>query len=170
MVRGIISDSSTAVLQSRTLGLELVSMHSLTGVAQWILVLVMAVGGASGGTAGGIKVNTLWVVVQGIVKTLRGENAGRVFGIACAWVAVYFGIVLVGVLLLTYVLHGAAVDVPAAAVSAASNVGITATRLPNDNTGLLFALCAIMLLGRMAPLMVLWWTAETTSDAEITVA
>ena len=74
---------------------------------------------------------------------------GRIFGIASAWVALYVGIVLVGVLLLTYVLHGATVDVPAVAVSAASNVGITATRLPNNNRGLLYALCAIMLLGRM---------------------
>jgi len=169
-VRGIISESSTAVLQSRTLGLELVSMHSLPGVAQWVLVLVMAIGGASGGTAGGIKVNTLRAMYDGIKKTLRGENAGRIFGIASAWVGMYIGIVLVGVLLLTYVLHDAAVDVPAAAISAASNVGLTATRLPSNNRGLLYALCAIMLLGRMAPLMVLWWTAETTRDAEIAVA
>jgi len=169
-VRGIISESSTAVLQSRTLGLELVSMHSLPGVAQWVLVLVMAIGGASGGTAGGIKVNTLRVMIDGIKKTLRGENAGRIFGIASAWVGMYIGIVLVGVLLLTYVLHDITVDVPAAAISAASNVGITATRLPINNRGMLYALCAIMLLGRMAPLMVLWWTAESTTDAEITVA
>jgi hypothetical protein len=38
-----------------------------------------------------------------------------------------------------------------------------------DQKGLFFAYSAIILVGRMAPLMILWWMADTTTDAELAV-
>jgi hypothetical protein len=38
-----------------------------------------------------------------------------------------------------------------------------------DEKGLFFAYSAIILVGRMSPLMVLWWMADTTSDADLAV-
>jgi len=52
------------------------------------------------------------------------------------------------------------------AVSAMSNVGFTVSPVP-DQTSLFFAYSAIILVGRMAPLMVLWWMAETTEGGEV---
>jgi hypothetical protein len=54
------------------------------------------------------------------------------------------------------------------AISALSNVGFTASPLM-DQKGLFFAYSAIILVGRMAPLMILWWMADTTTDAELAV-
>jgi hypothetical protein len=32
-----------------------------------------------------------------------------------------------------------------------------------------FVLCGTMIVGRFAPLMLIWWMADTTSDAELAV-
>ncbi len=53
-------------------------------------------------------------------------------------------------------------------VSAASNVGLS-----HDTLSLvlapLYTLCLVMFLGRIGPVLVLWWMAETTPDADLAV-
>ncbi len=168
VVRSAMALSSASILQARTLG-PLINVQLASGVAQWIILLIMLLGGASAGTAGGLKITTLNAMIGGTRKCLRGQSPGRSFGIATAWSAMYGGIILAGVLLLTYVLRSATADVIFLAVSAASNTGLSMQKIPQD-TGVMYALCAIMLLGRMAPLMVLWWAAESTTDAQVAVA
>jgi hypothetical protein len=76
---------------------------------------------------------------------------------------------LAAVLLLSYVSGADPADsVFFNAVSAMSNVGYTVAPV-QDQKSLFFAYSAIILVGRMAPLMVLWWMAETTGDGELTV-
>ena len=97
------------------------------------------------------------------------SSAGRSFAIAFVWLAVYLGLALGAVLLLAYVSVGDPADnILFNAVSALSNVGFSASTVP-DEKGLFFAFNAIILVGRMAPLMILWWMAETTGDAELAV-
>ena len=54
------------------------------------------------------------------------------------------------------------------ASSALGNVGFSVGGVP-DEKGLFFAYSAICLVGRMAPLMILWWMADTTSGAELAI-
>ena len=54
------------------------------------------------------------------------------------------------------------------AVSAASNVGLAHEPLTLGRGGS-YVLAASMLAGRFAPLMVLWWMADTTKGAEMAV-
>jgi hypothetical protein len=55
------------------------------------------------------------------------------------------------------------------AVSGASNVGFTLEPV-RDAKNVMYAHCAIMLLGRMVPVMILWWVADAMSEVETAVA
>lgn len=49
-----------------------------------------------------------------------------------------------------------------------SNVGLSHDRLSMSMGGM-FVLAALMLAGRMVPLIILWWMADSTEDAELAV-
>jgi trk system potassium uptake protein len=161
--------SSALAIESRTGGMPIASVEDLTQPARWMIVVLMIIGGGSAGTAGGVKVTTFVELFRGLRKLLAGENPGRPFAIAGVWLGVYAGIVLAAILLLSYVGGNDTGDnVLFNAVSAAGNVGFSAAGVP-DQKSLFFAYSAIVLVGRMAPLMVLWWMADTTREAELAV-
>jgi trk system potassium uptake protein TrkH len=168
-VRGQLSVSSVFSVQSRTGGLAIGAVKDLTPPAQWILVVLMLIGASSAGTGSGLKTTTIAELARGTRKLLRGESAGRSFGIAVAWLSIYLGLLLGAVLLLSHIsANDPAENILFDAVSAMSNVGFTSSPIA-DEKGVMFAYCAIILVGRMAPLMVLWWMAETTPDAELAI-
>jgi Trk-type K+ transport system membrane component len=90
-------------------------------------------------------------------------------GIAAVWVGAYEAIVLVSLLVLLWSEPQAPADrLVFLAVSAASNVGLSHEPVSLSAIGL-YTLTVAMLVGRLAPMGVLWWTAMTTGDAELAV-
>jgi trk system potassium uptake protein len=167
--RELIVTSAAANLGSRTLGMGLANLTTMSRAAIWALMLLMAVGGASGGTAGGMKTNTLLTIFRGAQRSLSGRPIGRSMGIAVASVGIYSLLVLVPFLLLLQQMPQTTADhVLFLTISAASNVGLSDQALSPDPK-VAFILCATMLIGRFAPLMILWWMADTTPDAELAV-
>jgi Trk-type K+ transport system membrane component len=129
----------------------------------------MVVGPASGGTGGGLKGNTLYVLYRGLRRIYAGERAERAVAIAAAWIAGYAVLVFAGFL----VLLDCAPQVPGdrvlfLAISAASNVGRSHDPVSLVKSGL-STLCVIMLLGRMLPMAVLWWTSKSASQTDVAV-
>jgi len=168
-IKAQLPANSVLAIESRTGGMEIAPVSAMSQPAQWALIVLMMIGANSAGTAGGLKGSTVLELARGARRILRGEPVGRSFAIAFVWLAVYLGLILAAVLLLTYVSGAQPGDnVLFNAVSGLSNVGFTVQPVP-DTKGVLFAYCAIMLVGRMAPLMVLWWMAETTADAELAI-
>lgn len=168
-IRNQLSVSSVFSVQSRTGGLAIAGVKDLTPPAQWIVVVLMLIGASPAGTGSGLKTTTVAQLARGTRKLLHGEAAGRSFGIAVAWLSMYLGLLLGAVLLLSHIsANDPAENVLFDAVSAMSNVGFTSSPIA-DEKGVMFAYCAIILVGRMAPLMVLWWMAETTPDAELAI-
>jgi len=170
MTRGsaaaVIRQSSVLAVESRTGGLEISPARLVSEPARWVIVVLMMIGASSAGTGSGLKTTTIAELFRGIRRLLGGQPVGRPLGIAMAWLGTYLGILLGALLLLSHVNPTLSTDhVLFNAVSALSNVGFSLSDLP-DQKNALFAYCAIMLLGRMVPLMVLWWMAETTSDAD----
>ena len=53
-------------------------------------------------------------------------------------------------------------------VSATSNVGLSHDPVAIVGPGL-YVICAMMLLGRVLPLLVLWWMATSTTDEAVAV-
>jgi len=168
-LRSRLVSSSAAAVASRTGGMGLVEPERMTRAAVWGVMLLMAVGGASGGAAGGIKTSSLVEVFRGVRGALLGRAVRRSFGIAACWVGMYLLLVLVSLLLLLRVMPQIPADrVLFLAVSAASNVGLSHEPLSPDPLAA-FVLSGTMIVGRFAPMMVIWWMADTTKDAELAV-
>jgi trk system potassium uptake protein TrkH len=64
----------------RSAGFAVVDQGKLGEPALFIAMGLMFIGGASGSTAGGIKVNTFTVLLIAIVSTVRGRPAAEAFG------------------------------------------------------------------------------------------
>jgi Trk-type K+ transport system membrane component len=100
---------------------------------------------------------------------LRGEAVSRSFAIAVVWLGTYLTLLLGSLLLLAHVSGNDSGDNTLFnAVSAMSNVGFSAAPVSSQKS-VMYAYCAIILVARMAPLMILWWMAETTTDAELAI-
>ncbi|MDB5331008.1 MAG: ktrB ntpJ [Phycisphaerales bacterium] len=176
--RWAIGASSAAAVNARTAGFPFTPggggarvdfVNSFPRVAQWVLVLLMAVGASSAGTAGGIKTTTLYHLITGTHSALRGRPAGRVFGIAAVWTAAYLVIAIAGFLLLTVSDSQLPSDrLIFLTISALSNVGLANDPVSVVGPGL-FLLAGLLLIGRLAPLAVLWWLAMTTDDVDVLV-
>lgn len=65
---------------SRTAGFASFSTANMTDYALFFTMLLMFIGGASGSTAGGIKVNTFGMIIATIWDSLRGKEYPGVFG------------------------------------------------------------------------------------------
>ena len=96
-LREALVKSSVTSLDARTAGLPLGLIKNVP-VSQWLIVLLMIIGGSPAGTAGGVKVTTLWVLGNGIRDVLRGRVVSRVVGVAAIWLVFYLLVALIGVL------------------------------------------------------------------------
>lgn len=158
--------ASAFSVNSRTTGLPLELAGAFSRPAQWVLIALMIVGGSPAGTAGGVKTTAIYHLVRGFRDNLRGRGlAWRAFGIAGCWVATYFAIVAVGFVLLLMTEPDTADRLLFLSVSAASNVGLSHDPVSITGNGL-FTLSGLMLAGRVAPLIVLWWMASTPEEGD----
>ena len=168
-VRDQLPSASVLAIESRTGGLPIAGISNLTQPARWFLMVLMMIGASPAGTGSGLKTTTLVELARGTRRLLAGQAPGRAFAVGFVWLAVYLGLGLAAAMLLAYVSGAEPPDgILFNAISAMSNVGFTVSPVP-DEKGLFFAYSAIILVGRMAPLMVLWWMAETTGDAELAI-
>ena len=168
-LRDALASASALAVNARGAGLPLEYASSYPRVMQWLLVVLMAVGANPAGTGGGVKATTVAALVRGVRAALGGGRAGRAFGVAAVWAALYAAIVFAGLLLLVW----RVADMPAdrllfLTVSATSNVGLAHDPVSIVGPGL-YTLCALMLAGRIAPVFVVWWMARTTDDADVAV-
>ncbi|HEV2293328.1 MAG TPA: hypothetical protein VGR35_05695 [Tepidisphaeraceae bacterium] len=162
--RDTLSTASVQAINSRTTGLPFPMADGRP--AHWALMVLMAVGGISGGAAGGIKLTTLWKLFTGTRAALRGETPGPIFGIAITWVGLYFLLALVTLLCLLATEPGQPGDrLLFLVISAVSNVGLAQNPVSIVKGGM-FVLSAAMLLGRILPLAILWWVVAVVPEGD----
>lgn len=165
--RNTLASCSVASINSRTAGIPFESPAVFTAAGQWLLMALMLVGGASAGTASGLKTNTFWHLTRGVRDALRGLPVPRPFGIAAIWLAVFALALFVGILLLATTDPQIAPDrLLFLCCSALANVGLSHDPVSVTGPGLI-VLSLLMLLGRLGSLVVLWWMAETISGADV---
>jgi len=63
-----------ASISPRTAGFNTIPLETLSDRGYLMTVLLMAIGGSSGSTAGGIKITTCAVIVMGILSVFRGKK------------------------------------------------------------------------------------------------
>jgi len=167
--RDLLASTSAMSINSRSLGLPLEYATSLSRSVVWMLIVLMTIGAGSGGTAGGLKVSTLAELLRGVRSALTGKPISRGFGIAMVWIGIYAVLALITQLLLLHQADKMPADrIFFLSISALSNVGLSHDPLSITRDGL-YTLSAAMFAGRVAPLLVLWWMADTTTDADVAV-
>ncbi|MEJ2577816.1 MAG: potassium transporter TrkG [Kineosporiaceae bacterium] len=128
-----------------------------------VLDLLMVVGAGSGGTAGGIKVTTVAVLVLAVVAEVRGNTDIDVFDrrlaagtIRQALAVVGLALAVIGVVVLTLLestgdaLGEVLFDVSSAFGSVGLTTGVTAALPPAEQ----YLMIALMLVGRVGPIAV----------------
>lgn len=145
----------------RTAGFTALDTGAFMEATLFVVMALMFIGGASGSTAGGIKVNTFAVLLIAIASTVRGQPSAQAFGrrvqhavvyraLAVALLAIAF-VFVVG-LGLTLTTDADFVDTLFEAVSAFGTVGASTgiTRDLSDPARVITSLA--MFVGRLGPL------------------
>jgi trk system potassium uptake protein TrkH len=140
---------------------------------QWATILLMMIGASPAGTAGGFKVTTLATIASSTRTALRGGDdapeANRPFAMALIWLGIYVLLLTASALTLVATEPQMHADrLLFLAASGLGNVGLSHDPVSLSDTGW-YVLSATMLVGRVAPVMVLWWMAETTPSAVVAV-
>jgi trk system potassium uptake protein len=145
----------------RTAGFTALDTSAFTEASLFVIMALMFIGGASGSTAGGIKVNTFSVLLIAITSTVRGQPSAMAFGrriqhaivyraLAVALLAIAF-VFVIG-LGLTLTTDATFVQTLFEAVSAFGTVGASTgiTRELTDPARLITSFA--MFVGRLGPL------------------
>jgi trk system potassium uptake protein TrkH len=162
-ILGALFQSITA----RTAGFNTVRISELSPASQFILILLMFVGGSPGSTAGGIKTVTLAVVLMTAIAALRKRNevemfnrsvkiviVGRAITVTLLFVAVLFTAALA--LTITERASGFRMsEIFFEAGSALGTVGLTTGITSKLTTAGKLIIIAVMLIGRLGPLTLL---------------
>lgn len=150
---------------ARTAGYNSFDNNSMFGVTKLLTVILMFIGAAPGGTGGGIKVTTFYVLVMTVVCVMRGKNETiidkrkvdqSVIYKAMAVTAVAFLVVLASTATIFFTSHTGGVnfseiDALFESVSAFGTVGLTTGVTGVANTASRLVLILTMFIGRVGP-------------------
>ena len=145
----------------RTAGFTALDTGGLLDQTLFVVMALMFIGGASGSTAGGIKVTTFSVLLIAIVSSVRGQPSAMAFGRRIQHQVVYralsvvllgIGLVFVVAFLLTVMNPARFVETLFEAVSAAGTVGASTGITTELDTPSRLLLAVTMYAGRLGPL------------------
>ena len=145
----------------RTAGFTALDTGAFVQSTLFVAMGLMFIGGASGGTAGGIKVNTLSVLIIAIVSTFRGEPSATAFGRRIQHAAVYraLSVALLSIAFVFMISLGLAattearfIDTLFEAVSASATVGLSTGITPELTDPARLITAFAMFVGRLGPL------------------
>jgi trk system potassium uptake protein len=148
----------------RTAGFTVVDIAGLKQITLFFVLLLMFIGGAAGSTAGGLKVNTLGVLVMTVAGTLRGKSKIEAFGRQLSVETVYRAITLfvfyLGAAGLVILVLSITEDFPIDKIffetfSALSTVGLSAGVTPGLSIAGRFVIIFAMFIGRLGPLVLM---------------
>ena len=151
----VFAQGSAFAQDTRSAGFEL-PMQNLGRPVDWLAMVLMLVGGGTDGTAGGLRMTTICLLLWGTRKALQGRLS-PLLGYALMWTAIY--LLTLFVLLLTMLLF--VPEAPAdrllfLVISAVGNVGLSHEPVALTGVGL-WVLNIGMMAGRILPLAMLWW-------------
>jgi trk system potassium uptake protein len=152
---------------ARTAGFATVNFGEVQAVTLFLWMALMFIGGASGSTAGGVKLATVGVVAAALVSTLRGDDETQVFNRRVPTALVFRAMTVIAIML---TVHFAATALLVATqhragreefsfvalmfetMSALATVGLSTGITPSLTDAGKVLLCAVMFFGRLGPL------------------
>ncbi len=153
-----------ALFESATLrsaGFSVINHGLLGEAALFVCMALMFIGGASGSTAGGIKVNTFSVLLIAIISTIRGRPSAEAFGRRVPHDIIYraISVVLLSIAFVFVVALGIEVlartpfvNTTFEAISAFATVGLTTGITPDLPDPARVLVTVAMFAGRLGPL------------------
>jgi len=160
----------------RTAGFNTIPFHSLVPAVYAFMMLFMFIGAASGSTAGGIKINSIAILLAYLKSVLtdqdniilmnhsiRKEQVLRAFIIFAFGATAVFG----GFFLLLLFEKGPAVPLLFETVSAFGTVGLSAGVTPSLGIGGKIVIILLMFSGRLGPLTLLAAATQKTRRLHI---
>jgi trk system potassium uptake protein TrkH len=145
----------------RTAGFTALDTGALVESTLFVVMALMFIGGASGSTAGGIKVNTLAVLVIAIISTVKGEPSATAFGRRIKHAIVYRALAVLILALGFVFLVGLGLTLPTEAtfvqtlfeaISAFGTVGASTGITPDLSDPARLITSFAMFVGRLGPL------------------
>jgi trk system potassium uptake protein TrkH len=160
----------------RTAGFNTVNFATFSSAAIWVSILFMVIGGASGSTAGGIKVNTIAVIYAYLRSRFRGQNRVLLFNFALsrntasnALVLFVFAVFAVsgGFFLLLLTERGDFTDILFETVSAFGTVGLSRGITGDLSAPGRMIVVLLMFVGRIGPLTLLTALADRELRSDV---
>lgn len=163
----------------RSVGFNTIDISSMLAVSQFILIILMFIGAASGGTGGGIKTNTLVILILSTIQTFRGGGQIHAFerrisqdsvmrALAVVMTALAF---VLSVTLVLTVTEDVAKDnflvVLFEATSAFSTTGLSMGLTGELSTAGKIVVAITMFLGRLGPLTLAYALAQKKQTSKI---
>lgn len=145
----------------RTAGFAAVDIGSMASFTLFFTIILMFIGGASGSTAGGVKVNTFGLLTATVWSLIRRKEHPGAFGKeftmqqvqrALTIVMISLGLVVIVVLILSITEKFGFLNLLFETVSAFGTVGLSTGITPELSTAGLLILTATMFIGRLGPL------------------
>ena len=151
-------------ISARTAGFSLIDMSQVSSHTSFVTMIFMFIGGASASVAGGIKVNTIAVIILAIICALRGRRRVSAFGreivitqVQRAMVILFFGLLIVflGVIALCFTDPNFQFNfLLFEAISAFGVVGLSTGIVPDLSVEGRLVLIIMMFVGRLGPIAI----------------
>lgn len=153
-------------VQPRSSGFASIPIDAMTDQSLLIVMALMFIGGAPGGTAGGIKITTAVVLVAGVAAAIRGRRDATLLGMqrrvsdvvvrkALAVLVLSLALAFVVTLLLLIVEPLPLMPLLFEAISAIGTVGLSLGVTPHLTDAGKLIVSAAMLIGRVGVVMVM---------------
>jgi len=132
-------------------------------------MLSMLIGGAPGGTAGGLKLTTASELARAWARLRKGDAVNASLYWALSWLGIYLALMGAALLVLLQLQPQTPADrMLFDVISSLSLAGLSFN--PASQTGAaLYMLCALMLAGRFIPFLLLWSQARAPHAPEVAV-
>lgn len=158
-------DAFFQTVTPRTAGFNTVDLAAMQGASRAIMVVLMLIGGASGSTAGGMKMNTVGVLFANVGAIFRRRNEVEAFGRRIDPATVRQAAVIVTMYLTLFIGGGVAISaiegLPIGSclyesASAVATVGLTLGITPSLGVASQLILTVQMYLGRVGGLTLIY--------------
>jgi trk system potassium uptake protein TrkH len=146
---------------SRTAGFNVLNIGAFAVYTLFFTMILMFIGGASGSTAGGIKVNTLGLIIATIWATIKGREHPGAFGREFPLEQIFRGMTLLvlslGLITLAFLILSITENFPSInilfeTISAFGTVGLTTGITPDLTISGKIIIIIMMFIGRLGPL------------------
>lgn len=147
----------------RTAGFFTIDYSILKDATKLVMIVFMLIGGSPGGTAGGMKTTTFFLLIYAMVSLVNERNKIRVFkrevalsNIIKAFVIffMYMSIILIGAFTITLIDNYSFIDILFEVVSALATVGLSIGITSSLSLGSKIIIIVLMFIGRLGPITI----------------